>query len=269
MRARTTPIVVLMAGAFLTPAPAQISAVEENGRKIYVDAAPLPVSKAKPRRSSVLVYWSRQQRRWVAVPPPTPSAMRAARYAAADVRRYLSSVPAAEAQLQGDASPDNREIIGRRAITSAELDKIIADAASRHAVDANLVRAIIKVESNFNPAAVSRKGAMGLMQLMPATARGLNVANPFDPQQNVDAGVRHLKGLLDNYGGNVELAAAAYNAGGGAVQRHGGVPPYRETRDYVRKVKGLYNGNGTVSGTSAPIRVYRNENGTLTFSNTD
>ena len=104
------------------------------------------------------------------------------------------------------------------------------------------MRSVVKVESNFNPNAVSRKGAMGLMQLMPSTARSLNVSNPFDPQQNVDAGVRHLRRLLDSYGGDVRLSLAAYNAGSGAVARSAGVPHFRETQNYVRRITNLYNG---------------------------
>ena len=127
-------------------------------------------------------------------------------------------------------------------MTSAAIDKAIEDSAAKHNVDPNLVRALVKVESNFNPSAVSRKGAMGLMQLMPATAKELKVTNPFDPAQNVDAGVRHLKGLLNNFNGDVSLSLAAYNAGQGAVQRNRGVPPFAETRNYVRRITSLYGG---------------------------
>ena len=119
----------------------------------------------------------------------------------------------------------------------AHVEALIAKAAKAHDVDANLVRAVIKVESAYKPRARSHKGAMGLMQLMPATAREYGVRNAYDPAENINAGVKHLKSLLDRF--DVRLAVAAYNAGAGAVQRYGGVPPYRETRDYVRKVLAL------------------------------
>jgi hypothetical protein len=114
---------------------------------------------------------------------------------------------------------------------------MIEAAASRHKVDPRLVHAVITVESRFQARARSRKGAMGLMQLMPATARDLQVRNPYDPATNIDAGVRHLRTLLDRF--DVRLAVAAYNAGAGAVQRFGGVPPFRETQAYVRQVLSL------------------------------
>jgi soluble lytic murein transglycosylase-like protein len=159
-------------------------------------------------------------------------------------------------------------LVRGRQITSESVDSAIESAASRHGVDPNLVRAIIKVESNFNPRAVSRKGALGLMQLMPRTAQSMNVSNAFDPNQNVDAGVRHLKSLLDTYNGNLELSLAAYNAGSAAVERNKGVPPYRETRDYVRKITGLYmSGSPFGRPVAAQIRVSRDPEGHLVYSN--
>ena len=141
---------------------------------------------------------------------------------------------------------------------SARFDGLIDEHASQHGVDPDLVRAVIQVESAFNPLAVSNKGAMGLMQLMPATATAFGVANPFDPGQNIGGGVRYLKQLLSKYDQRVELALAAYNAGPGAVDRYGQrVPPYRETRDYVQRITKVKPG---ASGTAAPkpaTRIYR------------
>ena len=123
-----------------------------------------------------------------------------------------------------------------RTVTAPRFDDFVLAHAQRHALRPELVRAVIQVESGYNPSATSPKGAMGLMQLMPATARALGVRNPYDPEDNIRGGTAYLRQLLDKYEGNEQLALAAYNAGSGAVDRYGTVPPYRETRDYVRRV---------------------------------
>ena len=120
------------------------------------------------------------------------------------------------------------------------VEKLVREAANRHRVDPALVRAVIETESNWNPKAWSHKGAGGLMQLIPTTAQRYGAFDVFDPQQNIDAGVKHLKWLLERYNGNLDLALAAYNAGEGAVDRVHGIPAYRETRNYVQKVQNAY-----------------------------
>ncbi len=120
--------------------------------------------------------------------------------------------------------------------TDDDMDAYIKQVAARYGVPANLVAAVIEAESDNNPRAVSRRGSRGLMQLMPKTARTLGVDDPFDPRANIDAGVRHLRALMDRFGNNLPLVLAAYNAGEVAVIKHRGVPPYRETRAYVNRI---------------------------------
>ena len=115
----------------------------------------------------------------------------------------------------------------------------MSDAAQKHGVDEKLIGHVIRVESNYNPRAVSRRQAQGLMQLLPQTAAKYSVANVFDPAQNIDAGTHYLKDLLARFRGNLKLALAAYNAGPELVERYGGVPPYPETQSYVRKILAL------------------------------
>ena len=120
------------------------------------------------------------------------------------------------------------------------VEKLVKEAAERHKVDPALVRAVIEAESGWNPRAYSHKGAGGLMQLIPTTAQRYGANDVFNPQQNIDAGVKYLRTLLERYNGNLDLALAAYNAGEGAVDRAHGVPSYRETRDYIQKVQSVY-----------------------------
>ena len=130
-------------------------------------------------------------------------------------------------------------------------DSIITEHAAAHGIRADLVRALIHAESAFNPTALSIKGAMGLMQLMPATALAYGVTNAYDPVQNIRAGVAYLRSLLQRYSNNEELALAAYNAGPTAVAKYDGVPPYRETRNYVAKIR------NEAGARPAPTRVYK------------
>ena len=146
--------------------------------------------------------------------------------------------------------------------------KEIDEAAQRYGVPVKLVSAVIRAESGFNPRAVSRKGAQGLMQLMPTTASILGVRNSFDPRENIDGGVRHLRALIDRFPNRLPLAIAAYNAGEKAVTRHGGIPPYPETQDYVAKVLQFY-GGAVEGGTTPPTRIYQtvDSDGTVTYTN--
>ena len=247
----------------------KITTSDEHGRKIYVnDSVPKAAHHVGSSEGSQrkLMYWSSKDNCWKRVPSANGEAMRAARSAAAEVSQYLGR--------ESDQSATAKIIAAnfRGAVaTPGDIDSAIEQAAARHNVDPNLVRAVVKVESNFNPNALSRKGAMGLMQLMPSTAKQLKVRNPFDPEQNVDAGVRHLKQLLESYGGDVRLTLAAYNAGAGAVARSSGVPHYAETQNYVRRITNLYYGGSDFnSGASRdPVTVQRDARGVLYISNTD
>ena len=251
-----------------------IVAVQEKGRKVYVsDETPKKSTPAptRPARHSVLVYWSNTEHRWKPVPAPSPAAMQAARYAAAQVTTYVAGQPRAFVPVSV-TNPNYSALARGYRVTAEQIDSAIEAAARQHNVDPNLVRAIIKVESNFNPGAVSNKGAMGLMQLMPGTAHQLSVTNPFDPQQNVDAGVRHLKQLLNNFGGDLSLTLAAYNAGEGAVTRSNGVPRNGQTPNYVKRITDLYwnNGAGKPFGFSGtPVKVYRDRDGVLHMTDTE
>ena len=141
--------------------------------------------------------------------------------------------PAESEAVATDVQPDES------LLDTTPYGEIIASVSEAQGVNPMLVRALIQVESKFRPTARSRKGAMGLMQLMPSTAREYNVRNPFEPKANIEAGIKHLKSLIERFGSSLELGLAAYNAGPGAVEKFNGVPPYRETRDYVSRILSL------------------------------
>lgn len=164
--------------------------------------------------------------------------------------------PLAWAEVKVGVGPDGRKVIyneslGQRArrlstklaaVPDTDLEPLIEQHSQAQSLDPKLVRAVIQAESGYNRRALSNKGAMGLMQLMPATASSLRVRDPWDASENLRGGTAYLRGLIDRFSGRLEWAVAAYNAGPGAVERYGGIPPYRETREYVRRVLGLYRG---------------------------
>lgn len=263
---------ILGALAATPAAGGQITAyVDAKGKVVYVNAdEPLKRASSKSKRSprhSVLVRRDPQTQQLVPI-PARPEPAEVAQPTAASTEQPA----AASENAPANAAP-------ARAFTVWDsMDQMIAETAERHAVDPELVRAIIKVESNFNPNAVSHKGAMGLMQLVPGTARRFGVGNIFDPEQNLDGGVRYLKHLLGLYEGNLHLSLAAYNAGEKAVERHGGIPPYTETQQYVRKISSLYRNGylGNPFTLSARNRSDRwgimkrvDEKGRVHFSNTE
>jgi hypothetical protein len=276
-----------MAIAFVVLALATMSVAQSlqptsvDGRIVWTNDGPTHPAAAPPshaaRSSLGLYYWSNVEQRWKPVRPATPHAMHSAQVVVGEVSTYIESHPKLDSStipVKGklaEQDPNYSRAAGNRSVTAAEIDHYIKDAAARHHVDPNLVRALVKVESNYNPRALSGKGAMGVMQLMPATARMYELRNPFDAAQNVDAGVRHLKGLLQNFGGNVSLSLAAYNAGQGAVERNGGIPPYTETRNYVKRITNLMGSGAEVrySNLTIPISIRRDERGRLVISNTD
>lgn len=132
---------------------------------------------------------------------------------------------------------------------SSKYDQYINSASAKYGVPVNLIKGVIKAESSGDPNARSSAGAVGLMQLMPKTASGLGVTNPYDPGQNIDGGTKYLAGLLKEFNGSVPLALAGYNAGDGAVKKYNGIPPYKETQDYVKKIMGdVGSGNVDISG---------------------
>jgi soluble lytic murein transglycosylase-like protein len=207
MRWLTNSAVILLGTLVLWAVPAHgqiVSYLDSNGKRVFINADPVPAARSSktPLLKTAATGFK----------PRTVQA---------------SFAPTSEMSALGQT---NREKIAQ----------MIREVSARYRVDPALVRAVIQTESNWNSNAVSRTGALGLMQLIPGTAHQLGVSNAFDPKQNLDGGVRYLHTLLERYNGDLDKALAAYNAGPGAVDRAGGIPRIRETRNYVQKVTESY-----------------------------
>jgi len=242
---------ILIAGvcfALAQPVRAQITtAVDSHGKMIFVNA-----DSPAPRRGSTISS------------------------ASAPAQGFRARNPEASPDVSGALPPPGFSATQPRPATSVidqRLDRIVGDAAARHDVDPALVKAVISTESGWNPQAVSHKGAVGLMQLIPGTAQRFGVNNSFDPAQNVEGGTTYLKSLLDRYNGDLSKSLAAYNAGEHAVDLHGGVPAYRETQQYVQKVTEAYfrpgsGRNSTLwSPPKVPVRKEVDAKGRIVFTN--
>jgi soluble lytic murein transglycosylase-like protein len=213
---------------------------------------------AKPASGQIAIYVTEHGKRvYVNAEPPV-------------TRRTTPVRPAVKTATVLQAAPFATPRV--QPLPKAELERIVQETAARHRVDPALVRAVIAAESGWKPDAVSRKGAQGLMQLVPGTAEQLGVSDTFDPAQNVDGGVKYLRILLERYNGDLDKALAAYNAGPSAVDRARGVPNYPETRAYVQKVTDTYfqPGSGRASrilGTSRPIYKIVDKRGRVIYVN--
>jgi len=242
-RGRIT-VVILAAGFwFSQPAPshAQIASyTDENGRVVYVNK-----DSPKGRSGST-----------ISSPPKATTG----EFGGAAVQNATAN----SFQLDHSGASNSKD---------DRLDRIVREAAERHNVDPALVKAVITTESGWNPQAVSRKGAVGLMQLIPQTAQRFGVNNSFDPAQNVEGGTTYLRSLLDRYNGDLSKSLAAYNAGERAVDLSGGIPDYRETRMYVQKVTNSYFRPGSGrdpqlwSPPRKPVRQETEANGRVVFTN--
>jgi len=192
------------------------------------------ISKGNPGGLADLLY------RQLTGAPPSASQSSASYLNDAAQKRSLvqKKVPPAEQPEPAGKSAANsgKDDAAAAAPAQSSYGEIIARAAEKYSLPAALLRAVAKAESGFNPRACSSAGAMGLMQLMPSTAREVGVDNPWDPEENIEGGARYLRQLLDQYANNVPLALAAYNAGPGQVKKHGGIPPFEETRNYIQRV---------------------------------
>jgi soluble lytic murein transglycosylase-like protein len=236
IHSKSACILLTMLALCAVPARGQIvSYLDNSGKRVFINAAPSPALRS-------------------------PKVLQGGNYVPAGFVR-LTTQPRADASVFTTAAAQ---------LNRSRIEEMIREVSGRYSVDPALIRAVIQAESNWNSTAVSRKGALGLMQLVPETAQQMGVNNAFDPRQNLDGGVRYLQTLLRRYNGDLDKTLAAYNAGPGAVDRAGGVPRLRETREYVRKITSSYlrDGSGHFPyGMSRPIYRTVGTDGRVVFTN--
>ena len=207
MRSLSSSVVILVGIVVLCAIPAHsqiVSYKDDTGKRVFINSDPVPAKR--PSRIPLL-----------------------------KTAANGSALPTSQSSFAAFPEMSAAELANR-----GKIEEMIREVSARYRVDPALVRAVMQTESNWNSRAVSRKGALGLMQLGPGTAQQVGFNNAFDPKQNLDGGVRYLHTLLERYNGDLDRALAAYNAGPGAVDRAGGIPQYRETRNYVQKVTDSY-----------------------------
>ncbi|MGB9069773.1 MAG: lytic transglycosylase domain-containing protein [Candidatus Acidiferrales bacterium] len=265
-----TLLVAVVGLALPAPTRAQIAtAVDSSGKMTFINSNPAPTSQKAHSRSTIIApapavpaqpvtpdvdEWPTPKRAPVAATPAKPAA------------------PAVPLTADTEATGSFVKPIEPTTVQDP-MDRIVQEAAQRHKVDPALVKAVISTESDWNPHAVSRKGAEGLMQLIPETAERFGVGNPMDPAQNVEGGTTYLRWLLDRYNGDLRKTLAAYNAGEGAVDQSRGVPRYRETQQYVQKVTHAYFQPGSGRNLTLwepprpPVRREVDSNGRVVFTN--
>jgi hypothetical protein len=247
-------LAILLTAIVLSALPARaqiVSVLDEHGQRVFINLAPKPspISASSkqpltgPDTSNSTTISSATLK---PITPSNPISQNRQTFASNQPSQHNGSLAVGQTGSQ----------TGGQTFTRDRIEQLVQTTAARHSVDPALVRAVMQTESGGNPSAVSRKGAVGLMQLMPQTALDLGVKNIFSAQENLEAGVRYLRTLLEHYGGDLDRALAAYNAGAGAVDRAGGVPKNAETRAYVRKVTNNYlggdSGKSLALATKAP-----------------
>jgi soluble lytic murein transglycosylase-like protein len=256
--------------ALPAPTRAQIAAaVDSSGKMTFINSNPAPTSQKAHSRSTISAPAPAVPAQPVTPDVDEPPTPKRAPVAATPAKPAAPAVP-----LTADTEATGSFVKPIEPTTVQDpMDRIVQEAAQRHKVDPALVKAVISTESDWNPRAVSRKGAEGLMQLIPETAERFGVGNPMDPVQNVEGGTTYLRWLLDRYNGDLRKTLAAYNAGEGAVDQSGGVPRYRETQQYVQKVTHAYFQPGSGRNSTLwepprpPVRREVDSNGRVVFTN--